>query len=171
MLDFENVKEIEKKRRKDSYMTALCITTVAVMILLAAVFRINKVSGVSMNPTLEDGDILVCAPVYLRKYERGDIVVIQSSALNESIVKRVIGKSGDTVLISTKNDVVVNGEILKEDYLVNIPDDYISPVISVTVPEGYVFVLGDNRPVSNDSRYIGCIPESEVKSVVLFKIR
>ena len=87
--------------------------------------------------------------------------------IGKNIVKRIIAVGEDTVVIRG-NKVYVNGKELNEDYLKTT--QYSTPDISVKVPRGYIFVLGDNRDVSNDSRYFGCISEAEINGIYLFHI-
>lgn len=127
----------------------------------------HKVQGSSMDPTLRDKDIVFSISPRLKQYQRGDIVLINSVLIGKNIVKRIIAVGEDTVVIRG-NKVYVNGNELNEDYLKTT--QYSTPDISVKVPRGYIFVLGDNRDVSNDSRYFGCISEAEINGIYLFHI-
>ena len=117
-----------------------------------------------MSPTLLDGDIGICVKSTFATAEKGDIVNIKSSYLGEDIVKRVIATEGDSVTI--KNGVV---------YVNNNQEYYSSQRTkgdaSLIVPKGQIFVLGDNRGDSTDSRIIGCISIAEVNSILLFHFR
>ena len=112
----------------------------------------------SMVPTLEVGDrVLVSKLIYLFSGpQRGDIVVFQSyywDAEGVDLVKRVVGVPGDNVKV-VRGSLYVNGERWEEAYLnYELPDE--SAYGPITVPEGHVFVMGDNRADSADSRYIG----------------
>lgn len=143
-------------------------TLMAVLIGLVLVFtfvgRLISVDGDSMVPTLLDGELMAVQSIgYTPK--QGDIVVLtQTSFREEAIVKRVIAKGGQTVEIDYEAGVVrVDGETLDEPYL-NEPMLPRGDVTSVTVPEGYLFVMGDNRNVSADSRYndVGMVDERRV---------
>lgn len=143
------------------------------LIMLVTVFsvflRVVNVDGTSMLPNLQEGDkVLLTSGPYTPT--RGDVIVInhQTSA-DEPIIKRVIATPGQTVDIDPQNgEVLVDGVTLDEHrYLpdsVNtaLPDDAIQ--FPVQVQQGQLFVMGDNRPVSLDSRssQIGCIDEKDV---------
>ena len=112
----------------------------------------------SMVPTLEVGDrVLVSKLIYLFSGpQRGDIVVFESPDEDIDLVKRVVGVPGDNVKV-VRGSLYVNGERWEEAYLnYERPDE--SAYGPITVPEGHVFVMGDNRANSADSRYIGPVP-------------
>ena len=126
---------------------------IAVFLIFALAFRAVGVSGTSMVPTLSDGDGLA-VPAVTTAYRRGDIVVVtQPWERKIPIIKRVIGLSGDTIDIDFDNGFVyVNGEKLSEPYIAEPTNQSYDVEFPVTVPEGYLFVMGDNRNVSLDSR-------------------
>ena len=145
-------------------------------------FRLVGVDGSSMYPTLVDHDYLVLESNFLyRSVHAGDIVVIdppEEAGFSGPIVKRVIATGGQTVDIDFDAGVVyVDGEALEESYVFEptyrsfreVGDGLDYPV---TVPEGSVFVLGDNRNHSADSRYakLGCVDESRILGRVLLRI-
>ena len=148
----------EKEEGRDLYewAQALVCSVLAVVLLFTFVIRLIGVDGHSMVPTLQDGDrLLVLNAMLDNDYEYGDIVVLRKDTfLEEPIVKRVIATEGQTVDIDYQTGAVyVDGEALDEPYL-NEPmeEPWYEDLTSVTVPEGSVFVMGDNRNHSNDSR-------------------
>src|SRR5919202_4006349 len=112
----------------------------------------------SMVPTLEVGDrVLVSKVIYhFSGPQRGDIVVFESPDEDQDLIKRVVGVAGDNIKV-VRGSLYVNGERWEEAYLnYERPDE--SAYGPITVPEGHVFVMGDNRADSADSRYIGPVP-------------
>lgn len=137
------------------------------MVLFVAIFALTLILGLwkpvvvrqtSMYPTLQEGDYLFI--VRTNDYARGDIVVFSSAELGEeNLIKRVIGIAGDTVAIYDGR-VYLNGEALEEPYL--DASVVTEGQMTVTVSEGCVFLLGDNRAVSIDGRAFGEIAVSDV---------
>lgn len=122
-------------------------------------FETAEVSGNSMFPTYHDGDFLI-----LRKtteVDYSDVIAVRSEALNKDLIKRVIGVAGDHIVI-TSEGLYRNGELLDETYLT---DDWSKQDLDIVVPEDGIFVLGDNRNASTDSRVLGCLKQSDVLGV------
>jgi len=151
-----------KKTRTEIYDWLRCIVTAIIVCVLVFIFgaRIVGVVGSSMVPTLHEGDRIITSNLFY-KPKQGDIVVFRKDSFDDrALVKRVIATEGQTVDIDFEQGIVyVDGAPLKEDY-VNAPtvreldfDD------EITVPPGCVFVMGDNRNESTDSRSeaLGCV--------------
>lgn len=120
---------------------------IALLIKQFILFKVLIPSG-SMIPTLNEGDQLFVTKVYnLDNIKRGDILVFHSDELSDTLIKRLIGLPGDKISI-VDGKVSVNGEELQEDYIKNKDNFY----GEYTVPDGKYFFMGDNRPVSHDSR-------------------
>jgi signal peptidase I len=157
------------------WVEALISALIAVLVLFVFVFRLNVVvQGPSMEPNYLDG-YRVFVNCIDRDFSRGDVVVIDSAGtrLGKRIIKRVIATGGQTVDIDfTKGVVIVDGQQLDESaYIQNgITKSSGTTVFPLTVPEGKVFVLGDNRPVSEDSRFddIGLIDTRYIMGKVSF---
>ena len=152
----ENVKK-QRESGKDFYewVQALVCSVLVVVMLFTFVIRMIGVDGHSMVPTLQDGDrLLVLNSMLYDDYKYGDIVVLRkSSFLSEPIVKRVIATEGQTVDIDfSTGSVYVDGVLLKEDYINELTFTEEGTEFPLTVPEGSIFVMGDNRNHSNDSR-------------------
>lgn len=128
------------------------IMIIAVVFTFA--FRLVGVQGSSMNDTLHDGDWVLVTPYYTEpKY--GDIVIgTKETAAEKTLIKRVIAVSGDEVIVDEHDDVTVNGVALKEDaYTLKNGERHGNLTYPVTVPEGCVMMMGDNRLGSWDSRF------------------
>ena len=145
-----------------------------ILILFLLVFRIIVVSGDSMRKTLVDGDyLLLLNNVFYREPEQGDVVVISKKSFENgaAIVKRVIATEGQTVDIDFEQGIVyVDGEALYEPYINNPTNHTLGTQFPLTVAENCIFVLGDNRAVSRDSRdpAIGQVDEREVLGKALY---
>ena len=162
----ELTEEEPKKPFSELFDWASCLVY-AVALMLAInlfFFRSITVRGDSMNDTLVNNDQVIVTN-FLYKPDYGDIVVIQANRLpiqgtdlyGEPIIKRVIALAGDTVKIDyIKGEVYRNGELISEDYIKELTHlhgfGYMESGETYTVPDNCVFVMGDNRNVSNDSR-------------------
>ncbi|WP_051823956.1 signal peptidase I [Clostridium sulfidigenes] len=158
---------------KKDYKDYLKIFLVFVLVIMIRVFVIDviTVEGISMYPTLNeyhDKVILEKYKQFTDNYDRGDIVVVKLE--NRNIIKRVIGLPNETIEIKN-SDVYINGDLFEEPYL----DDSIKtyPDMTIKIPSDSIFVMGDNRENSLDSRSIGAIKIDDImgKSVYRFNLK
>jgi len=122
-------------------------------------FTVVIVSGPSMEPTLHNNERLTMNKfIYkLSTPKRGDIVVFHATD-DDDYIKRVIGEPGDNIEYK-ENQLYINGQVINEDYIPKIEMEDFGPV---TIPENNIFVMGDNRLNSTDSRILGTIPLNKV---------
>lgn len=165
------------------WIKALAVALVLALLIRHFLFTPIIVDGISMMPTLQDGDRLIANKIgyKLNGVERFDIVVFKATE-EKDYIKRIIGLPGDH--IEYKDDVLyINGEVYSEPYLdekkkevTDGPHTYdfdiktLASTTSEVVPEGYYFVLGDNRRNSEDSRLIGFVSAADIigKANVVF---
>ena len=140
----------------------------AVLLIFLFLLRIAVVDGSSMVPTLQNGDrLLMCSNLLRPTFRKGDVVVVHEQDFESryTLVKRVIATEGETVDIDFESGIVyVDGEALEEPY-VNTPTNLDEGMVfPATVPEGCVFVMGDNRNNSKDSRdpEVGFVDQREI---------
>ncbi len=172
----------EKKKEKASplqdfveIIDAVIIAIVSAILVLSLVFRTGYVDGPSMMSTMLNGDRYIVSGLFYTP-KAGDIVVFQPemTANDYSLwVKRVIATEGQTVDFSEDGEVFVDGVKLEELYLdshqTTLLKSHSKIKFPLTVPSGHVFVMGDNRLDSKDSRDIGCIDVRKILGRVLFR--
>lgn len=158
--------KLKLKKGIKSLLLQVSIGIAAAIVVTNLGFGIVKVSGKSMYPTLDDGEVGIVNLIKARtgSIKRFDIVVVKSEYLNEYIIKRVVGLPGETVEYNATK-LYINGEVVDEPF---ISDVYTADSGPVTLEENEYFCVGDNRTNSIDSRSIGTIKSTEIKSVWCF---
>ena len=166
----KKVKQTNEKLNVFEIFEAIIAAFFVITLVFTFIFRVFSVDGPSMKPTLQDGDKVVVSTMGY-KAKTGDVVVLSSTeGLKKPIIKRVVAVAGDTVDINfTTGVVTVNG--IEEHYTDELTTQQFDVAFPLTVPEGTVFVLGDNRGVSLDSRstQVGCVDERLIVGKVLFR--
>ena len=162
--------EQTSKYRKTLKSTVFSLITVAaVAVLIATIFLpVFQIYGTSMTPTLRDGDVVVS--VKHTELQQQDVIAFYYN--NKILVKRVIANSGEWVDIDDNGNVYVNSVKLDEPYVQNKTIGEYDIKFPYQVPEGKVFVLGDHREVSVDSRNksVGCVATEQIVGKLVLRI-
>lgn len=173
------IKRREKRKlfirtERKSYLWFFTVMGV-IFILKLCVLDIDKVSGLSMYPALDDKDLLLVGKYDTTNISRYDVVILRvkdESDKNINIVKRVYGLPGETVEIHSDGSVYINGVRLPDEHqILNNSSSNEDLVEYKTVLQiGQYYVLGDNRDVSLDSRYYGPFSRNDIKGVLIKKL-
>ena len=167
--------ELKRVRYRRQYFSALrstvytLITVAAVAVLVATLWLpVLQIYGTSMAPTLTNGNIVVS--VKGNDFQPGDVIAFYYN--NKILVKRVIAVPGDWVDIDEKGTVYVNNQELQEPYLEEKALGDCNIQLPYQVPENRIFVMGDHRSVSVDSRNtaVGCVAEEQIVGKIIFCI-
>lgn len=178
----QKIRKAEQKQERKPYIYFIIVMAIMsiILILRLCVFDINKVSGLSMYPTLNDKDLLLVEKFDTSSVNRYDIVTLQldggisGDGKSCRIIKRVYGMPGETIQIHDDGRVYINGVCLPDEY--QILDDKDAPISDVVEYEyklgiGEYYVLGDNRDVSLDSRVYGPFTQDHITGVVSCRIK
>ena len=151
-----------------STVYALIIVAAVAILIAVLVFPVLRIHGSSMTPNLYDGNLVVC--LKNSKYEVGDSIAFYYN--NKILVKRVIARSGEWVDIDENGYVYVNGEKIEEPYVQDHALGECDIELPYQIPDGRVFVMGDHRSVSVDSRStsVGCVSDEQIVGRLLFRV-
>lgn len=146
----------------------LIVVSASAVLIAVLLLPVLRIYGHSMNDTLDEGDIVIS--VKGSTFEPGDIIAFYYN--NKLLVKRVIGQPGDWVDIDEQGNVYVNQVLLDEPYLDSKAFGETNITLPYQVPESRIFVLGDNRDVSIDSRNasVGCVAEEQIAGKIIFRV-
>lgn len=168
-------KELKRERYRQRYKVSLkntvftLVTVAAIAVLVATLWLpVLQIYGGSMSPTLEDGQIVVSTTV--NKLESGDIIAFYYN--NKVLVKRVIAGAGQWVNIDADGNVFINNAYLNEPYIAKKALGNTDIEYPYQVPEGKIFVMGDERSTSIDSRTstVGCIDREQIIGKIVFRV-
>lgn len=166
------INRVSYKRKYRSVMRStiyMLITVAAVAILVATLWLpVLQIYGSSMTPTMQNGDIVFS--VKTSDFQQGDVVAFYYN--NKILVKRVIAGAADWVDITEAGDVYVNGQLLDETYLGQKAFGDTNIELPYQVPDGKIFVMGDHRSTSVDSRNtaVGCVAQEQMVGKIVFRI-
>ena len=168
-------KELKRVRYKYRYRTVLS-STIFTLVIVAAIavlvatlwLPVLQIFGSSMSPTLENGEIIFS--VKTADFEQGDVVAFYYN--NKILVKRMVAGPGDWVDMDPEGTVYVNGNEISEPYLTQTAYGETNIEFPYQVPDGKLFVLGDHRATSVDSRNtaVGCVSQEQIVGKIVFRV-
>ena len=168
-------RELKRVRYNNRYASTFrstvyaLVTVAAVAVLVATLFLpVLQIYGASMTPTLYDGELVVS--VKSSEWKKGDVVAFYYN--NKILVKRVIATSGEWVELDDDGNLYINGELIEEPYVQSKSLGECDIKMPYQVREGRIFVMGDHRSVSVDSRStsVGCVAQEQIVGKLVFKI-
>ncbi len=161
---------MDEKPKKNLFKELLPYIIIVFVVIFIRTFIITpvRVEGESMYPNLNDGEILILKK-YDKAYSRFDVVVFNYK--NDKLIKRVIGLPGEKVEYKN-NKLYIDGKLLKENFKTNSPtiDFKLEEIGYDVIPDGYYFVMGDNRNNSTDSRIIGLVSKDDIVGSTNFSL-
>jgi len=169
------------------WLRTICIGVLAGIFIVVFLIQRDNVYGDSMKPTLSSGDVIYAQKIstYFNSYKRGDIVILDGHDMEgyyskDYLVKRIVGLPGETVKIEDGNVYIKPADsndfyLLQENYLpegtkTTMMDDAKKRGNEIVLGENEYYCLGDNRPVSNDSRNLGPFTEDRIKGVAVIRV-
>lgn len=167
--------ELDRVRYKNRFRRTLMgtvyalITVAAIAILVATLWLpVLRITGTSMSPTMEDGDLVIS--IKNSSFERGDMIAFYYN--NKVLVKRVVAMAGEWVNIDENGNVYINDVLYDEPYLTEKALGECDIEFPYQVPDGRIFVLGDHRSVSVDSRSktVGCVAQEQIVGKLVMRL-
>lgn len=169
------------------WLRTICIGVLAGIFIVVFLVQRDNVYGDSMKPTLSSGDVIYAQKIstYFHSYKRGDIVILDGHDMEgyyskEYLVKRIVGLPGETVKIEDGNVYIKPADsnefyLLQENYLpegtkTTMMDDAMKKGNEIVLGDNEYYCLGDNRPVSNDSRNLGPFTADRIKGVAIIRV-
>lgn len=169
----KELKRRKEKTKKINFLKTITLSSVVIIafaiIAATRIFNVLQVSGTSMEPSLYSGDLLITTKIF--GYEKGDMIAFYYN--NSVLIKRVIATEGDTVYIDDEGVVYVNSQKIEESYVKELAYGNCDVTFPYRVPDKEVFILGDNRETSIDSRNkaIGTISEDKILGKITVNIK